>query len=202
MDRAKKITQALHDTKILLASASERRRTLLGEMGFVFETLAPDVDETVDAALSPAENAERIALRKANAARDRSDADLIIASDTLTAIGAEIIGKPSDDEDAKRILRLSSGARTSVITAICLIDTRSDGILCESDEAVVVMRELRDEEIDRYVASGQAHGKAGAYAIREKDDPFVVKVEGAIDTVMGFPKRLFEDMLFRLLCLE
>ena len=202
MERAKKITQALHDTKILLASASERRCKLLGEMGFVFDTLAPEVDETVDAALSPAENAERIALRKAFAAREKSAADLIIASDTLTAIGGEIIGKPSDDEDAKRILRLSSGARTSVITAICLLDARSGRVLCESDEAVVVMRELRDEEINRYVASGEARGRAGAYAIREKDDPFVVKVEGAIDTVMGFSKRLFEDMLFRLLCLE
>ena len=199
MNQRPKIQRALDGLTLLLASASERRRTLLRGMGYRFETFAPDVDESVDAQKSPAENAMALAHKKALAARESCRADVIIASDTLTAIDGEIIGKPLDDTDARRILRKSSAAATSVVTAICLLDARDGRTLCEADEAVVHMREWTDEEIAAYAASGEACGKAGAYAIREKDDPFVERIEGDLDTIMGFSAKLFERLLAQLL---
>ena len=194
-----KLAEAAKDLEILLASASERRQKLLKEAGYNFEILAPGVDETVDPRMSPRKNAMRIARLKARAAAERSDADIVIAADTLTALGREIIGKPADAEEAKSILRKSSGRHSSVVTAVCIIDRRRNRTICKADEAIVKMRKLTDTEIDAYVASGEAMDKAGAYAIREKDDPFVKSVAGDIDTVVGFPRKMFEHMLYRLL---
>jgi septum formation protein len=194
-----KLAEAAKDLKILLASASERRQKLLKEAGYNFEILVPDIDETVNPHMSPRKNAMRIARLKARAAAERSDADIVIAADTLTALNREIIGKPADAEDAKSILRKSSGRRSSVVTAVCIIDRRRNKTICRADEAIVKMRKLTDAEIDAYVASGEAMDKAGAYAIREKNDPFVKSVVGDVDTVVGFPRNMFEHMLYRLL---
>ncbi len=199
MSEKQKLLQALDGLTLLLASASGRRRALLRDMGYRFDVFAPDVDERIDPQKPPAENAIALAEKKALAARERCRADIIVASDTLTSIDGEIIGKPVDDADARRILRKSSAAGTSVVTAIYVLDARDGRVLCEADEAIVHMRELSDDEIAAYVDSGQAQGKAGAYAIREKNDPFVERVEGEIDTVMGFSACLFERLLGRLL---
>jgi MAF protein len=186
--------------KILLASASEARRRLLKEAGYDFEVQSVDVQERIAKKMTARKNAMRLARLKARTAARGADADIVVAADTLTAIDGEIIGKPADVEDARRILRMSGGKSSAVVTAICIIDRQRNKTICRADEAMVKMRKLTDADIEAYIASGRAMGKAGAYEILEKNDPYVKSVAGDIETVVGFPRRMFEHMLYRLMC--
>ena len=180
--------------RIILASASPRRRKLLREMGLRFRVAPADVRERVWKGLSARRTAERNALLKAQAAA-RSCDGLIIAADTIVATRFGIVGKPKNMRDAVRILTRLSGTRHRVITGLCLHDTATGRSKVAAEVTYVKMRKMTPEEIQAYVGSGEAMGKAGAYAIQETGDRYVEKVEGSLTNVVGMPVELLTKML-------
>ena len=197
----KSLRQMLTKRKLILASSSERRRQLLRKWGYEFDVVEPGVNEITESKFNPNKTARHNARRKAQAAAKRitnPDA-VIVAADTLTVLEKKLIGKPADEADAERILSELSGTRHSVITALCAIDMRTRRTIVDDDEAFIRMRKLTPQEIRDYVKSGEAMGKAGAYAVQETGDKFIRKIRGNFDTVVGFPRDVFEKMMHRLL---
>ena len=181
---------------IILASASPRRQDLLKRLVDDFEIVPSDADEEITEALPANEVAERNARAKARDVARRLSSGTIIAADTVVAAAdGGIVGKPSNRTEAKAILARLSGSRHRVITGVCLLDVRTGEVDCRSACTWVTMRKMSKKEIAEYVASGEADGKAGAYAIQETADRFVKMVEGSISNVVGLPLELLEEML-------
>jgi len=183
--------------RLVLASASERRRALLRRMGYAFETIPAGVDETVPPGSSAEHAAEAIAERKASAVATRVSNAVVIGADTLVAFRGEIIGKPRDRAHAVCILRRMRGTSQKVITGLCLIDTTAGRRTVAHETSLVTMARVSDEQIERYIASGLGDDKAGAYAVQEECDPFVESVQGSFDNVVGLPTELLERLLSR-----
>ena len=183
--------------RLILASASPRRKQLLTRLGEPFAVMAPEVSEEVDAAAPPARAAEILAVRKAQAVARRVRRGMVIGADTLVAVGQERIGKPRDRQDAIRILKKLSRRRQQVITGVCVLDAATGRNAVGSEVTWVTMRRMSDAEIEAYVDSGEAMGKAGAYAIQETGDRYVAKVEGDFDNVVGLPLGLVRGLLAR-----
>lgn len=188
---------------LILASASPRRRQILRDAGFRFVVLTPadDVEERVELppGISPEEEAVRKAEAKAKAVARREcssvvgqAAALIVAADTLAALGNERLGKPLNREDALRILSRLSGTRHRVITGLCCQMVGDDHrSFTAADTTWVTMRKATEAELTAYVASGEGDGKAGAYAVQETGDRFIECLDGSFSNVVGFPLEMF-----------
>lgn len=178
---------------LVLASASPRRRALLEGMGCAFEICASDVDERVQGA--PEEMVAVLSRRKARAvAQERPDA-LVLAADTLVAIDGEALGKPLNEADAARMLRLLSARAHDVFTGICLIDGPTGRERVHVERTAVAFRAISEEEIAAYIASGEPMDKAGAYGIQGDAGAFVEGIEGSFENVMGLPVQALERIL-------
>lgn len=186
--------------RLVLASGSPRRRELLGALGVLFDVRPTDVDETPGPTETPIDLVRRLAVDKASAGLDAApERDVVVlAADTLVAVGGEVLGKPVDADDATRMLGLLSGTRHPVHTAVA-VAWRADGTAAALSVEVVTtwvtMRRLTDAEITDYVATGDPMDKAGAYAIQEIGDRFVEQVEGPFDNVVGLPMDVTRRML-------
>lgn len=170
--------------KLLLASASPRRRELLDAIGLGFKVEPVDLDEAATAgALAPLEAAAAVAAAKARAAdgRDR----IVLAADTMVVLDERVIGKPADDADAREMLGALRGRTHTVVTAVVVRTPESEW--AAAIESQVRMRAYGDAEIDAYVATGGGRDKAGSYGIQ--DEPFlpVEAIEGCYCNVMGLP---------------
>ena len=198
---------------IVLASASPRRRELLAQTGVDFRVHAVDADETLDERLAadPVEAVKKLAERKAKAAVEQlvtPDYDgtmIVLGSDTMVVFRGEIFGKPRDADDARRMLRALSGHGHDVHTAVSLWAVHAPagqdvGLFYRTfvDTTYVYFRDLADDEIEAYIASGDPFDKAGAYGIQSGAGVFVDHIEGSLDTVIGFPverlRREFPDI--------
>ena len=190
------MAQMVETCRLVLASDSPRRRQLLGEAGVRFDVLSPAVAEParVSARASVGQQAEALAYFKARSVAARCPDELILAADTLVCVGGEILGKPRDADDARRMLRKLGGTRHEVVTGVAVGGPGSQRLLA-SDRTYVTMRRLSDQEIEDYIASGEWQGKAGAYAIQETADRFVTALEGSYSNVVGLPLELVERML-------
>jgi septum formation protein len=181
---------------IYLASQSPRRRQLLEQIGVRHELLLPDPHEDAEAlederpGETPDDYVRRVTLAKCEAAHERLKRRQathglpeapILCADTTVALGSQILGKPRDADDARRILRLLSGQTHRVLTAVAV-----NGEWLVSDSAVT-WREVDDDEIDRYVASGEPMGKAGAYAIQSQAAAWMSRIDGSYSGIMGLP---------------
>ena len=172
---------------LVLASRSPRRQEILRQAGIAFLVRTAEVDETPLAGEKPDDYVRRLAEAKALAA-PREDGETVLGADTTVVIDGEILGKPADDGDARRMLRLLAGRRHEVLTGICL---RHDGrLLRDSASTAVWFAPLSDRQIDGYVASGEPMDKAGAYAIQGLASKFVTRIEGCYFNVMGLPVAL------------
>ena len=168
---------------LILASASPRRRELLATLGLCFEVVKPNVDERLFEGEAPEQFVERLAKAKADAIFP-TDA-MVIAADTIVVLEDHILGKPTDSEDARRMLRALSGKSHRVITGVCVQNsTRS---IVFSLSTMVTFRALAEEEILMYVESGEPLDKAGAYAIQGYAASMVVRIEGSYTNVIGLP---------------
>ena len=180
--------------RLLLASASPRRAELLRAAGIQFDALPADVDESVIPDESAEHHVRRLAEAKAWAVLPRADGRPVLAADTVVVVGAEILGKPANERDARRMLRLLAGRSHEVMTGVCLVRHRGtgrgeEGSLSSSEVAVTTVEftPLTDAEIDWYVASGEPHDKAGAYAIQGLASRFVTRIDGSYSNVVGLP---------------
>lgn len=184
---------------IILASASPRRREILAALGLDFSILVPNVDEG-SSVTDPAALVRELAERKGHAACDmpvqspRGSATdtLVIASDTLVWCAGEILGKPRDRDDARRMLRLLSGREHTVYSGISLTLLSADGgERTVSDTAATTVRfgRLTDCELEQYLERAKYMDKAGAYAIQEGASMFIDGINGDFFTVMGLPVR-------------
>lgn len=184
---------------LVLASFSERRRRILLDAGYAFEAHDPgEAEDAVAAAPGPEALAMAKARAKAQAVAARLPAGrpyLVLGADTLVALGDEVLGKPLDRFDAAKILGKLSGTRHRVVTGLCLwLAPGNPAPLLAAERTWVTMRKMSPAEIQAYVDSGEADGKAGAYAIQETGDRFVVKVEGDFNNVVGLPLARFESL--------
>lgn len=187
----------MSDVRIILASASPRRAELMREMGYQFEVIPSHVDEIFTSGASPAKGAERLAIDKCEevARMAKANGAIVIGADTIVALEGQILGKPDDREHARAMLRRLSGSTHQVITGICIIDTRSGRRIVDSVSTTVTMRRMTEQEITDYVDSGEADGKAGAYAIQETADRYVTRVDGSFNNVVGLPTERLADIL-------
>ena len=180
--------------RIILASASPRRAELLRAAGVEFEVMPAHVDETARTGESPHAYVRRVAEAKASAVAAREGkSSPILAADTTVVVSGRMLGKPEDDADAKRMLRLLSGRAHEVITGVALACGSSLTTGVESTE--VEFAALSDDEIDWYVLTGEPRDKAGAYAIQGYASRFITRIAGSYSNVVGLPIALVYDML-------
>lgn len=176
---------------IVLASASERRKSILARLGFSYAIDPADVDETPPPGASPREVAMKLALDKARTVAARTRSGTVIGADTVVATHAGLLGKPDDAAQAREFLRILGAATHEVITGLALVHVGTGRERVSATTTRVTMRALTDDEIGAYVASGEPFGKAGGYAIQENADRFVTRLEGSFDNVVGFPSETF-----------
>ena len=170
----------------VLASSSPRRKELMKEISEVFSIDVSNVDETVDENLSPIDAVKTIALRKGEAVRVRHLDEVVISADTIVVVNNMIIGKPIDEEDAIRILKLLSGRTHIVYTAYCIF--YKDKFIEEVVESSVTFNKLSDKLIKEYVASKSPLDKAGAYGVQDNGNFNIIKeIKGSLTNVIGFP---------------
>ena len=178
--------------QLILASASPRRRELLGLFHIPFTIRVADIDETMDPAASPFDEVARVSRLKALAVEAGED-DIVIAADTIVVCQGRVLGKPRDEDQAKEMLRLLSGRDHQVMTGCTL----RRGDICRTFTEVTDLhfRELTDGEIARYVASGEPMDKAGSYGIQGGAALFCTHMVGDYYNVMGLPVcRLYQAL--------
>ena len=172
--------------EIILASQSPRRKELLTRIGLACRVSSPDVDESVEPGLSPAETVEHLSLRKARAAaKNARPDDLIIAADTVVALDTDVLGKPRDEDDAFSMLSALSGRENRVYTGVTVL--QGDRAVTEHEVTAVAFRALSPDEIRGYIATGEPLDKAGAYGIQGVGALLVSGIRGDYSNVMGLP---------------
>ncbi len=173
--------------KIVLASKSPRRREILEMLGFRDFAVIPSGDpEILPKGLTPPETVCEIARSKAReVAAGSGEESLIIAADTLVCLDGEFLGKPRDEMEAALMLRRLSGQTHKVYTGVAVIFNGRE--LCEAEESKVVFRELSEEEISAYIATGEPMDKAGAYGAQGLGAILVKSIDGDFFNVMGLP---------------
>jgi len=183
---------------IVLASASPRRQELLKNAGINFVVRPANIEEIQRAGEDPVAFAERLARDKARAVLDSACGSVILGADTVVVAGDQVLGKPSDTEDAARMLRLLADRQHFVITGVCLIGTGFEDADFEdirSEKTVVHFTPLPEAEIRDYVSTGEPMDKAGAYAIQGRASGWISKIEGDYFNVVGLPVDLVRRML-------
>ena len=174
------------DLQLILASSSPRRRDLLARLGVVPDQIcAPDIDESPKPAELPRIYALRMALEKA-AAVPRSGGQIILSGDTTVAVGRRILQQAADTDQQRGFLKLLSGRRHHVLSAVCVVDVQGK-VRSRISDSIVRFKQLSPAEIDAYVASGEGLGKAGGYAIQGRAEALIDWISGSHSGVIGLP---------------
>ena len=186
-------TIASSNLRLILGSASPRRRELLAQIGVVPDEIrAADIDETPRKNELPRPYAGRLAVEKAQAVDAGAD-DLVLAADTVVAVGRRILGKPADTDEAAQFLTLLSGRRHKVITGIAL--RHGTRLWSRQVETAVKFKRLSDAELSAYLRSDEWEGKAGGYAIQGLAAAFIPWIGGSYTSVVGLPLPETANML-------
>ena len=179
--------------RIILASASPRRRELLSGLFSEFDIMSADVDETLDAGLSLRDGVRELALRKGEPISREHPEALVISADTLVELDGVALGKPSDEQEAREMLGRLSGRTHFVHTGIAV---RYKGrTAADTATSRVSFRTLSEREIAEYVATGEPLDKAGAYGIQGEGGRLVESFEGDFDTIVGLSVSLTERLV-------
>jgi septum formation protein len=181
--------------KLILASASPRRAEILRTVGWPFEALAVDIDESRRAGEEAAAYVERVARAKAEAAALRAPGSTILGADTVVVIENEILGKPRDDEDGRRMLRLLRDRWHQVLTGVAIVNVETGSSKVAHEVTEVRFAEMNEDEIGWYVATGEPKDKAGAYAIQGQGARFIREIRGDYFNIVGLPVRLVYELL-------
>ena len=181
--------------RVILASASPRRRELLSLIGIPHEVRPANMDESLQSGEAPAVYAERLARAKASAVGAADAATLVIGSDTIVVIDDVVLGKPADADDAARMLRTLSGRTHTVYTAVAV--RRGTQMVSAVEHVAVTFRPLNDELIASYIATGEPMDKAGAYGIQGYGATIVQRIDGDYFAVMGLALGTMVELMAR-----
>ena len=181
--------------RLILASASPRRAEILRIVGWPFETLAVNIDEVRLAGETAAAYVQRLAREKATAVATKAPGKIVVGADTTVTIDNHILEKPSETDDARRMLRLLSDRWHRVLTGIAIIHGALPEIKVAYETTEVKFAAMRAEEIDWYVSTGETMDKAGAYAIQGLGARFIEGIKGDYFNVMGLPVRRLYELL-------
>jgi septum formation protein len=177
--------------RLILASSSPRRAEVLRNAGFVFEIRPADVDETRQPHEAAEDYVRRVAQAKARAIAEPARADreraIVIAADTIVLAEGQILGKPRDAEDARRMLRLFSGKIHEVLTALSVINVPAAKEALHVEKTRVEFLKMSEEEMETYIQTGEPLDKAGAYGIQGIAGRFATRIEGCYFNVLGLP---------------
>lgn len=173
--------------KIILASGSPRRKQLLEGLGLPVEVCVSAVEETVEGNPPPHLYVQQLALLKGAAVAKNIKKGLVLSADTIVWFRNKVLGKPENQEDARRMLWAMSGKTHSVFTGICVIDAKTGKSITDYEETTVTFRTLTEEEIYRYVETGEPMDKAGAYGIQGIGSLLVDGIAGDYFNVVGLP---------------
>ncbi|MFQ5445156.1 MAG: Maf family protein [Nitrospinales bacterium] len=185
---------ASNNQTFILASRSPRRIQFLKELGVKFQSEPSPVEEVIQPDKTPEENALQVARDKALWAAEQHKGAFVLGADTLVSLNGDIIGKPVDHEDARRILKKLSGREHQVITGVAIINPNNE-LFEQAVTSKVKIKPLTDEEISRYIRSGEPMDKAGAYAIQGKGSSLVASYQGSYSNIVGLPIETVEDLL-------
>jgi len=176
---------------LILASSSPRRAEVLRNAGFVFQVRPADVDETRLPHEAAEDYVRRIAKTKAHAiakpARAAGERAIVIAADTTVLAEGQILAKPEDPEDARRMLRLFNGKTHEVLTALCVINISTGQEALHVEKTRVQFLKMSEQEIARYIQTGEPFDKAGAYGIQGIAGRYATRIEGCYFNVLGLP---------------
>jgi septum formation protein maf len=181
----------MNNIRIILASASPRRKELLTQIGVEFDIMVSDKETDIDST-DPVKACEKQAMQKALDIEEKAvlkykEDHIIIAADTIVALEGSILGKPKDKEDARLMLEKISGKKHKVYTAVCVFNSRLKTHKSFVEETAVEVAELSKKDIDFYLSKDEAYDKAGAYAIQGLFSRYIVGIEGDYYNVMGLP---------------
>lgn len=182
---------------IYLASRSPRRKKLLKQMNLNFKVITVDIDEDRKGKEPPLRMVKRLAGEKLESAREKISEGIIITADTTVALLGEILAKPEDEDDAKRMLRKLSGKTHTVYTGFALHNSQTGKTIIDYEKTLVTFRNITRQEIDDYVKTGSPMDKAGAYGIQDDFGAvFVKKINGDYYNVVGLPiAKLYSNLL-------
>lgn len=181
--------------KIILASASPRRKELLEQIGVKFTVIKAEGEEILTTDL-PVEAVKELSEQKAREVASRSDGTIVIGADTVVAVQGQILGKPKDEKDAVRMLKLLQGSSHEVITGVTVILKERQQTICFAEVTKVQVFPMTEEQILTYVKSKEPMDKAGAYGIQGKFAAYVSGIEGDYNNVVGLPVgRLYQELL-------
>ena len=183
--------------KLILASASPRRAEILTAVGWEFEKQIADIDETELPGEKPEDYVQRLAREKAEVVAKKHIGALVLGADTTVVIENQIIGKPTDSDDARRMLQMLSGNWHEVLTGIALVKMTKENLETKVDlqKTRVKFAELADAEIEFLIERGEPLDKAGAYAVQAQAALFIEKIEGDYWNVVGLPVSLVYELL-------
>ncbi len=181
--------------KIILASASPRRKEILRKTGLNFSICTSDYKEDINLSLKPRALAKFLSRKKAETVAHKYKNAIIIAADTFIVFKNRLLGKPHTDKEAEKMLNMLNGKAHSVITGFTIMDTASKKILSRSVETKVYFKKLGRKEINAYVRSKEPLDKAGAYAIQGLGSVFIEKIDGDFLNVVGLPLRALTESL-------
>ncbi len=180
--------------KIILASASPRRKELLSQIGVTFEIIKAEKEEHITSSI-PTEVVKELSMQKAKEVAAKCDGSIIIGADTIVAMEGQILGKPKDRADAMRMLRLLQGKKHQVITGVTVL-LGSTKTLSFAEVTDVSLYPMTDAQIERYIATKEPMDKAGAYGIQGRFAAYVRGIEGDYNNVVGLPiGRLYQEVL-------
>ncbi len=184
---------------LILASQSPRRAQLLRQVGFEFDVVPADINETSDGNVAPQELAVRLAVQKAQAVASRISNGFVVGADTIVTLDGTVLGKPQTREEAHAMLRFLSGRTHRVFTGFAIVVRPEGYVLRDWEQTAVTFRPLDDWEIERYVEIDRPFDKAGAYGIQDTSALFVESIEGCYYNVVGFPLTRFYVQLRKLI---
>lgn len=179
--------------KLILASSSPRRKELLEASGWPYEAITAGIDESLHPDETPAAYVQRLARSKAEAVASGLQSGLVLGADTTVVVENEILGQPLDDEDAKRMLSLLKGKWHEVLTGVAVVRVGGETRVAY-ETTHVRFAEMAESEIDWYVATGEARGKAGAYGIQGAAGLFIEEIRGDYFNIVGLPIRLVYEL--------
>jgi len=181
--------------RIILASASPRRKELLKKIVKNFAVVPSKVNEAEISARSPKEFAKKAAMAKAKDIAAMHPGAIVIGADTIVVLGKKILGKPKDRREAIAMLESLAGKKQRVITGLAIVDISREIFVSDHEETIVKMKKVSKKDIVDYIRSFNPIDKAGAYGIQELDEVFIDRIEGDYDNVVGLPVNKLRKLL-------